>query len=225
MTGLATLPVMITCIPSSMATGLVVSKTASYRWPIWVGWASLIIGSSLTILFGQETPVAGWVMILVVVGFGHGAILNAQNFASQAMCKVGEEGFAAAMYIFARQFGMAFGVGVGASVFQNAMAMKLQWDGLNSTIASNSEAFVVQLWERPTEDPIRNRVLSAYVFGFRALFLFFTCMSAVAFLLSLFSKPFHMREEVDSEHILGLPGTLNRASEKQATGTSTVLVY
>lgn len=202
MTGLATLPVMITCIPSSMMTGLIVTKTANYRRPIWVGWIILIIGSGLTILFGQKTPVAAWVIILAVVGLGHGAVLNAQNFAAQAMCKSEEEGFAAAMYIFVRQFGMAFGVGVGASIFQNTMEVKLRWDGLDTAIASNSEAFVVQLWQRPTDDPIRYQILGAYVFGFRALCSFFTCLSAVAFLLSLFIKQFHMRQELDSRHAL-----------------------
>lgn len=200
MTGLAILPVMVICIPSSVVTGLIVTKTADYRRPIWVGWILLIIGSGLTILFGQETPVAAWVTILLVVGLGHGAILNAQNFATQAMCKREEEVSAAGMYVSGRQFGMAFGVGVGASIFQNTMEMKLRWEGLDTAIASNGEAFIAQLWHRSTDDPFRTPISGAYVFGFRALCSFFTCLSALAFLLSLFIKQFPMRQRVDSEH-------------------------
>lgn len=185
-----------------MVTGIIVTKTANYRWPIWLGWATLLVGSGLTIIFGKDTSTAAWAVILVIVGFGHGAILNAQNFASQAMCRPGEEGSAAAMYAFVRQFGMALGVGVGSSIFQNTMASKLLWDGLDDAIASRSEAFVGELWQMPNGDPTRTMILDAYVYGIRSIYMFFACMAAFAFVLSLFSKQCHMREEVDTEHVL-----------------------
>lgn len=201
-TGLATLPVMVTCVPSSMITGVLIARKATYRWAIWVGWVILLLGSGLTILFGRETTTPTWAIILIVVGFGHGAILNAQNFASQATCQAGEEGAAAAMYAFARQFGMALGVGIGGSVFQNTMVLKLGWEGIDTSIAAKSEAFVQTLWQLPANDVSKSQILDAYVFGLRSVFILFTCVSAVALLLSLFSKQYEMREEVDSEHIL-----------------------
>jgi hypothetical protein len=87
------------------------------------------MASGLTILWGVNTPTSLWAKTLVVLGFGHGAVLNAQNFATQARCKPKEEGLAAAMYGFLRQFGMALGVGVGTSAFQNTMSLKLGWEG------------------------------------------------------------------------------------------------
>lgn len=185
-----------------MITGIIIARRATYRWAIWMGWGVLLLGSGLTILFGRETTTTTWAVILIIVGFGHGAILNAQNFASQAMCKSGEEGAAAAMYAFVRQFGMALGVGVGGSVFQNTMGIKLGWEGIDTSLAAKSEAFVQELWQLPADDALRSQILDAYVFGLRSIFLFFTCMSAVGLLLSFFSKQCHMREEVDSEHIL-----------------------
>ena len=58
---------------------------------------------------------AFWVVALLLDGLSHGAILTAQNFATQAMYKLGDKGHAAAMYIFFRPLGIAIGVHVGAT--------------------------------------------------------------------------------------------------------------
>jgi predicted MFS family arabinose efflux permease len=87
-----------------------------------------------------------WVAVLIILGLGHGVVLNVQNFAAQAISRGGEQGAAAAMYAFARQFGMALGVGVGGYVFQNVISLRLQQAGLDISITSVSEAFVAELY-------------------------------------------------------------------------------
>jgi predicted MFS family arabinose efflux permease len=100
------------------------------------------------------------------------------------MCKRDEEGEAAAMYAFSRQFGIAFGVGVGGTVFQNVMGMKLEWQGLHPGIAKISEAFLAELSRLPADDVTGSYATEAYIFGLRGVYLLVTCMSAAAFLLS-----------------------------------------
>ncbi|KAK8002396.1 hypothetical protein PG989_002115 [Apiospora arundinis] len=151
--GLALFPVMFTLVPGSIITGALVTRLNNYRWAIWIGWVLCAVGSGLTVLWDLDTPVWQWVITLIIVGLGHGAILNAQNFATQAMCKPGEEGAAAGMYGFVRQFGTAVGVGIGGSAFQNVMAKKLEWEGLPSSLADNAEAFVETLRKMPDGTP------------------------------------------------------------------------
>ncbi|KAK7735976.1 hypothetical protein SLS63_003494 [Diaporthe eres] len=201
-TGVAILPVMITLVPSSIATGAVVTKTGRYRWPIWLGWVLVTASSGLTMIFDRATPIAAWVFILIALGFGHGAVLNAQNFAAQAMCMSGREGHAAAMYAFLRQFGMTLGVGIGGTIFQNIMSIKLRSHGLSTDIALHSEEFLVELAKLPAHSGLKDQVLDAYVYGLSGLYLFFTCVSAIAFLLSFLIREFEMHEEVQTEHIL-----------------------
>ncbi|KAL2282137.1 hypothetical protein FJTKL_11179 [Diaporthe vaccinii] len=201
-TGVAILPVMITLVPSSIATGAVVTKTGRYRWPIWLGWVLVTASSGLTMIFDRATPIAAWVFILIALGFGHGAVLNAQNFAAQAMCMSGREGHAAAMYAFLRQFGMTLGVGIGGTIFQNIMSIKLRSQGLSTDIALHSEEFLVELAKLPAHSVLKDQVLDAYVYGLSGVYLFFTCVSAIAFLLSFLIREFEMHEEVQTEHIL-----------------------
>ncbi|KAF3020112.1 hypothetical protein E8E14_006144 [Neopestalotiopsis sp. 37M] len=201
-TGLALFPVMSTLVPSSVIAGNLVTRTNNYRYAICIGWLMAAIGSGLMIMFDMNTSIAQWAIPLVVLGLGHGAILNAQNFATQAMCQSGEEGAAAAMYGFMRQFGMALGVGVGGSTFQNVMALKLSWEGLPEDIAKNSEAYVNRLWAL-LDQVLRTQIIKAYVFGFKGVFSVYFGIATVALLVSLVGiKQFDMNKAVVTDHRL-----------------------
>lgn len=193
---------MFTLVPGSIVTGALVTRLNNYRWAIWTGWVVCAVGSGLTVLWDLDTPVWQWVVTLVVVGFGHGAVLNAQNFAAQAMCRPGEEGAAAGMYGFVRQFGTAVGVGIGGSAFQNVMARKLQWEGLPSTLADNAEVFVETLREMPDGTPAKLRILGAYVYGFHGVLGVYVAAAGLAFFVSLFIKRYDMNKAIDTEHHL-----------------------
>ncbi|KAK7910702.1 major facilitator superfamily transporter [Apiospora marii] len=212
--GLALFPVMFTLVPGSIVTGALVTRLNNYRWAIWTGWVVCAVGSGLTVLWDLDTPVWQWVITLVIIGFGHGAILNAQNFAAQAMCPPGEEGAAAGMYGFVRQFGTAVGVGIGGSAFQNVMARKLEWEGLPSTLADNAEAFVETLRRMPDGAPEKLRILGAYVYGFHGVLGVYVAAAGLAFFVSLFIKHYDMNKAIDTEHHL----QENRASRLLAGG-------
>ena len=201
-TGIALLPVACTLVPGSIATGALVTRLNNFRWPIWVGWAVLTAGCGMTLLYDRGTSVAVWAVSLVVLGLGHGAILNAQNFASQAICDGGDEGAAAAMYGFMRHFGTALGVGIGGSTFQNVMSLKLRWENLPQAIADDAEGFIAQLHAMPDADPSKATIYDAYVFGFRGVFLVYLAASAAAFLLSLLIRHHDMNKEIETEQRL-----------------------
>lgn len=70
-------------------------------------------------------------------------------------------GAAAATYTFLRQIGMAIGVGIGGTVFQNAMALKLSWEGLETNIAKHSEVFIAELKQMPNGSVLKLHILDA----------------------------------------------------------------
>ena len=201
-TGLAIFPAMFTLVPGSIATGVIVTRTNNYQYPIWAGWALVTTASGISIAWDSETTTAVWAVTLVILGLGHGAILNAQNFATQAMCTQGGEGHAAAFYAFLRQFGMAVGVSIGGSAFQNVMALKLQWQGLPVDIASNSEGFSEELSKLPADSEYKKSVVNAYVYGFHGVYILYTAFSALALLLSFLVKRFSLDKDLSTEHKL-----------------------
>jgi len=201
-TGISLFPVLVTLIPAAVIVGIFISRLNSFRGAIWAGWVITTAGTGLTILFDRHTSTAIWAVILVVLGIGHGLLLNAQNFATQAICKPRQEGAAAAMYAFLRSFGMAVGVSIGGSVFQNVLAAKLRRLGLPEEIAYDAESYVVTLHALPDGSEYKETVLGAYAHGFQGLFTCFCAIAAAAGLASLFIKHYDLNRNLESEHTL-----------------------
>ncbi len=200
-TGVDLLLVLVCLVPASVVIGRLVTRLNSYRWAIWSGWGIATLACGLTIMWDIKTSTAAWAIILVILGFGHGFILNAQNFATQAICQRGDEAAAAAMYSFLRCFGTAIGVGIGGSIFQNVMKTKLTQLGLDTSIARRAESYIFELHSMPPS-PYKTQVLEAYVYGLHGVYGGFCGIAGLAGLISLFVKHFDMNRHLESEHKL-----------------------
>lgn len=201
-TGIDLFPVTFTLVPSSIITGILVTRFNNVRLPIWVGWAFVTAGCGVTIVFTPNTHTAVWAVALVILGFGHGSILNAQNFASQAICDSGHEAAAAIMYGFLRQFGTAIGVGLGSTIFQNGMQLKLGWEKLPTSLAHQAEAFLPELLAMK-DGPDKRHILDCYMYGLHSVYFGFLSLAAASFLVSLLVKHHDMNKEIETDHTLG----------------------
>jgi len=182
--------------------GVIVTRINHFRWAIWIGWLVTILGTGLMILWDVNTSIATWVSILVILGIGHGLVLNAQNFATQAIALPRDEAAAAAMYAFLRSFGMALGVGICGSVFQNVMKLKLEQLGLPVEIARNAEAYISVLHTLPDDSAFKGKILESYVYGLRGVFGLLCGLAGVAGLTSLIIRHFDLNKELETEHML-----------------------
>ncbi|TGJ84601.1 hypothetical protein E0Z10_g4160 [Xylaria hypoxylon] len=201
-TGLAMMPATLTVTGAGIICGRLVTRYNNYRWAVCVGWLVASIGAGMFLIWPHNDTAAVWVITYLVVGAGQGAILNAQNFASQAMCKQGDEAAAASMYAFVRQFGMALGVGIGGTTFQNIMSIKLRWLGLPVEIAKQAESYISVLHELPAGD-YKDKVMEAYKYGFTGLYSFYLGVSVIAFVISFFFiKNVDLTRRLESEHRL-----------------------
>ncbi|KAH8678029.1 major facilitator superfamily transporter [Xylariales sp. PMI_506] len=200
--GVILLPVMLILIPSGAVAGVLISRFNSYRPTIWVGWAFIALSSGLQLLWDANVSEAVWIITLIILGLGHGFVLNAQTFACQAVAKPGDIGMAAATYGFVRQFGTAVGVSVGSTTFQNVMALKLRWQNQPTQIAYNAEGYIPDLLALPDGDTTKTEILDAYVFGFRGVWEVFLAIAGLTFFLTLLIRHYDMNKAIESEHKL-----------------------
>ena len=200
-TGTSALPATVALVPASIVVGVLITRFGRFRWAVWSGWAVTSLGHGLMIMWDVDTSVAAWAAILVLVGFGHGLILNAQNFATQAIALPGDEAQAAAMYAFLRSFGMALGVGIGGSVFQNVMMIKLDEFNLPDTIARNAETYIHAIWSQPRTAET-DLILDSFVYGFRGVFGLLCAIAGVGLVSSFFIQKFNLNKELVTEHKL-----------------------
>lgn len=201
-TGTNLLPALCSLVPASVVVGSVVSRANRFRWAIWSGWTLTTLGTGLLIHWDANTNKATWAVSLVLVGLGHGLVLNAQNFATQAIARPRDEAYAAAMYAFLRSFGMAIGVGVGGSVFQNVMLIKLDQLGLPASLAKDAESYIAVFRSLPSDSLMKHQILEAYTYGIHGVFGVYCGMAGLAGLLCLAMRHFDMNKELETEHRL-----------------------
>lgn len=95
--GVALLPNLLAFAVSGIVTGRLVTRYNNFRVAINVGWLFSCVATAMYTVWPVNDSKPVWVISFLIGGGSHGAILNAQNFATQAMCKPGDEGSAAAM--------------------------------------------------------------------------------------------------------------------------------
>jgi len=103
--GVAVLPETLTLVPASVITGLLITRTGSYRWAIWIGWIVTTVGMGLLMLLDVDTSTGKWIGLNLIVGLGTGMLFSAMAFAVQASVNVDSIAAAVCMFSFFRSFG------------------------------------------------------------------------------------------------------------------------
>lgn len=187
----------------SVITGITITKTGTYKWIIWVGWAMATLGMGLTILLDVDTTIPAWIFINIVPGIGFGILFPSLQFQVQAATTNADMGFAVGLFTFFRTFGQAVGVAIGGAIFQNSMVSKLkaypQYAAQASELAKDAAALVEVIRAQP---PGADKVdlQTAYTDSIRVVYIVLTAFCAVGLVSSLFVKAYPLDEILETEH-------------------------
>lgn len=199
---MALFPSTFTVAPMSVLTGILITKTGTYRWMIWVGWALSTFGMGLTILLDVDTSVPAWIFINIVPGIGFGVLFPSIQFQVQAATKAKDMAFAVGLFAFFRVFGQAVGVAIGGGIFQNSMKTKLaaypRYADQASELAKDAAALVEMIRATPVgEDKLD--LQTAYTDSIRVVYIVLTALCAVGLVSSLFIKAYPLNEFLDTQ--------------------------
>ncbi|OJD10853.1 hypothetical protein AJ78_08244 [Emergomyces pasteurianus Ep9510] len=199
-TGISALPITSSLVPASVFVAVIIAQTGRFRWAIWLGWILTTLSTGLLLLLSPDTKTAVWATVLVFLGFGHGLILSALNLGVQAISTVSNVAHAVMMYSFLRAVGAALGVGIGGTVFQNAMSYKLGDLGLPTDISKNAEAYIETLHALPENSAFKIGVIECYVKGTQGVFTVMTGFSGLAMFLSFLIAKHSMDKDFEAEN-------------------------
>lgn len=203
MTGVAFLPLNLALLPTSIATGVVISRTGRFQIIVWFGWAVITLANGVLILLGPTTKTVAWVFMFIVAGFGQGIIVTGLVIAVQASVESKYAAEASAIYTFVRSLGMALGVGIGGAAFQNRLSHQLRSVGLPTSISQDAEGFVRTMSSLPaSEHEFVVSVIEAFARAFRDLFILSTAVAAAALLTSFLIRQSDMNVALNSTHVL-----------------------
>ncbi|MCJ1281746.1 hypothetical protein MMC26_001069 [Xylographa opegraphella] len=206
--GVALFPATFTVAPMATIAGLLITKTNSYRWSIWAGWAVTVLGCGLLVLLDVDTQVVQWVFICLPSGVGLGILSPALQFQVQAsQTDRASIAFSIAMYGFFRSVGQTFGVAIGGVIFQNQMIQKLQAYPEFAARASQlgkDAAALVQIIQQTPAGAGKLALRSAYADSLKIVWAVACALAAVALLLSAFVKAYDIDVGLETEQ--GLVG-------------------
>ena len=201
-TGVGLLAITASLIPSTLIVGVVMDRTGSFRWTLWSGWTVMSLGNGLLILLDEHASPARWILILIVVGLGHGLILQPMVFSVQAMAQPEDAAYAAWMYAFMRTFGQSIGVAIGGTTFQNIFPHRLSDAGLPTTIAREAEGFLVQLKAMPESSEFRIKAIHAHGQAFHGVFGVMLGITVLGLLCSLGIGRYCLDKTQKTQHTL-----------------------
>jgi hypothetical protein len=157
----------------------------------------MTIGNGLYILFSPNESVAKVIGFQIVAGFGQGLLFEAPLIAIQALVSQDDTATATSTFGFTRNLATALSVVICGVIFQNSMDGRANLLGLppvklpsniTDALSHGQAAANVMIISTITDASQKLAVKEAFVWSIRNMFIFSTCVAALAVVASAFIK-------------------------------------
>jgi EmrB/QacA subfamily drug resistance transporter len=190
--GLLMLPMMVGLIGTSIASGILISKTGKYKlFPILgtvITAAAMISMTTLT----STTPIWLICVFLFVFGAGLGLIMQVVVLVVQNSVDASMIGTATSTNNYFREVGASLGVAVFGTIFTTRLTDNLNevftGAGFDPSAAGEATATLDPQTLNALPDALREGVVTAYADALAPVFWYLLPFIAIAFVLSLFLK-------------------------------------
>jgi hypothetical protein len=216
LSGVYTLPMVLSLSVVSAATGIVMKKTGRYREMIVAGLFFMTLGFGL---FIDLKPYASWPRIIIfqlIGGCGVGPNFQAPLVAFQANIRPADMATATATFGFVRQLSTSMSVVLGTVIYQNMIGQ--QAEKLVAAIGPERTAVISSSFAGASKDLIksltesqRQVVLESFTFALSRMWIFYTAVAGVGFVLSLFIVP----RELSKTHTIRKTGLEEQERNRQ----------
>ena len=226
LSGVYILPLVLSLSITSAAVGALIRKTGRYKEVIVLGTFLMTLGFGLLI---DLKSYASWSRIIIfqlIGGVGVGPNFQSPLVALQANIHASDMAAATATFSFVRQLSTSTSIVLGTVVYQNFFKKQLPQlipivgpeiaARLANSFSGSDEGLIESL--SPVQ---RDAVLEAFTYSLSRAWIFYACISAFGFIVSLFLK----RIELSRSHQIAKTGLeqqerarLEILAEKKARG-------
>ncbi|KAI2786345.1 Efflux pump dotC [Penicillium oxalicum] len=216
LSGVYTLPMVLSLSFVSAATGIVMKKTGRYRELIIGGLFFMTLGFGL---FIDLKPYASWPRIIIfqlIAGVGVGPNFQAPLVAFQANIRPADMATATATFGFVRQLSTSMSVVLGTVIYQNVISG--QSDKIVAAIGPERAAAISASFAGASKELIqslnesqRKVVLDSFTFALSRMWIFYTAVAGLGFVLSLFIVP----RELSKTHTIRKTGLEEQERARQ----------
>ncbi|KAG5987818.1 hypothetical protein E4U54_004863 [Claviceps lovelessii] len=218
LSGVSVLPYVLSMSITSALSGIAIKRTGNYKLPIMLGLAVMTLGIGLLIDCGDDRNWAKIIVFQLVAGIGIGPNFQAPLIALQTNVEPRDIGVATGNFAFLRQLGSSVSVVIGGVIFNNQM--QAQASLLESQVGpklaamftgSEAPANVHVVTSLQGSDAVA--VEHAYWTALSKMFILYTCVSFVAFLVSFAITQKKLSKD-HTEHKTGLQSLKHRNEDR-----------
>ena len=190
--GLLMLPMMVGVMGTSIASGILITKTGRYR--IFPVLGTLITGITMVLMttLTAETPIWLICVYLFLFGAGLGLVMQVVVLVAQNSVPATQVGTATSSNNYFREAGAALGIAVFGAIFTSRLTDNLLAAftdaGASADQASEAAASIDPAILTELPEPVRDSIVTAYADALAPVFWYLVPFMAVAFVLSLFLK-------------------------------------
>lgn len=216
LSGVYTLPQVLSLSLTSAAIGIVINKTGRYKEAISLGMGIMTLGFGL---FIDLKPYASWPRIILyqlIAGAGVGPNFQGPLVALQANIHVSDMAVATATFGFVRQLASAIGIVLGGVIYQNVLAQQLPQ--LEAVVGSATAAQLANSFSGGDKSLIESlpanqqaAVKSAFTLSLSRAWIFYTALGGVGFVISFFLR----RIELNRSHAIAKTGLEEQEKARQ----------
>ncbi|OJD13743.1 hypothetical protein AJ78_05835 [Emergomyces pasteurianus Ep9510] len=203
-----TLPGSALVAPFSITAGIIMTKTLRVQKIIWAGWIIMTIGTGLNALLKPRSNGGILYGVRTIMPIGAGLLFPTTVVAVQSVQKGEDVGIATSVQVFARSLGQAFGVALGAVIFQNEFDRRVRRavaaGGLMGTDPRmripGSQADAAFDLIKTFPESVREAYRYVYADSLRTIWYVLTGISGFAFLVSLAMRDESLNKETKGRH-------------------------
>ena len=221
--GVLILPITVSEAVTGIVCGLLMHQTGRYKEIMCVGLGLMTLGTGLYISFGAATPIARLVGFQIIGGVGCGTLFEAPVIAIQNTVSQADTATATATLGFLRNIATAVSIIVGGVIFQNGMdvrASSLKDAGLSTSLvdafSGGKAAASVELVADIANPTQRRAAEDAFAWSLRNMWIMFTVVAAIGFILGFFIK----QSNLSKEHTETKTGIQHMSQRKAADGST-----
>ncbi|KAH7913996.1 major facilitator superfamily domain-containing protein [Hygrophoropsis aurantiaca] len=181
----------------SVASGIIVSRTGSYRPVMWAAWGVMTVGWGLMIMLDNTSSVAVQEVYPLIATLGIGCLFQIPIIALQAAMPPKDMATSSGAFMFLRTVGGAVGISVGEAIISSVLPKQLAGiPGLSGfSGASALDGGISNIHQIP-DVTVRNAIMHAYSKAISTIWIMNTPLSAVGFLLILLVRAYSLQRPI-----------------------------
>ncbi|KAG2158308.1 MFS general substrate transporter, partial [Suillus bovinus] len=195
--GVEMLPYSLTGALMSAVSGMIVTRTGSYRPVMWAGWTVMTLGWGLMIMLDYTSTTAEKEVYPLIAALGIGCLFQTPLIGLQAAMPLKDMATSTGTFVFLRTLGGTIGITIGEAIISSVLQQKLL--GIQGLTIDTSPAALnddIRLISSISNITVRDEVMHAYSRSISTIWLVNVPLSAVGLFLVLFVRSYTLQRTI-----------------------------